>query len=74
MEEDIKELEKNYNIEDMKELKEDFKFWNDTLKKEKEVKEGEYVKMDDKVLKTFEERIKEIERKIKILEAKHHKE
>ena len=71
MEEDIKELEKNYNIEDMKELKENFEFWNDALKKEKEVKEGEYGKKDDKVLKAFEERIKEIERKIKILEAKH---
>mgnify|MGYP000878977914 FL=1 len=55
----------------MKELKENFEFWNESLEEDKTRKEGEYGKIDDKELKVFEERMKEIERKIKVLETKH---
>ena len=57
IEKDIKELEKNYNIENMKELKENFEFWNESLEEDKTRKEGEYGKIDDKELKAWKQNI-----------------
>ena len=68
----IKKLEENYNIEDIKKLKykiqEEIKFIE---KREKLYIEQDYGKMDDEVLEIFEEKLKKLEERIKALESKY---
>ena len=71
LEDDIKELEKAYDAEKMKLLKDDLRFTKESIEDEKMKKEGENGKIKDEVLKNYSERLEKIIERIKALDKKH---
>ena len=71
LEDNIKELEKNYNVEDMIEFKKRFIVLKENTENGKMKKEGENGKIKDEVLKNYSERLEKIEERKKALEKKH---
>lgn len=71
LEDDIKELEKAYDAEKMKLLKDNLRFTKESIEDEKMKKEGENGKIKDEVLKNYSERLEKIIERIKALDKKH---
>ena len=71
LEDDIKELEKAYDAEKTKLLKDDLRFTKESIEDEKMKKEGENGKIKDEVLKNYSERLEKIIERIKALDKKH---
>ena len=71
LEDNIKELEKNYNVEDMIEFKKRFIVLKENTENGKMKKEGENGKIKDEVLKNYSERLEKIIERIKALDKKH---
>ena len=71
MENKIKKLEINYNVQDLKGLKNDIEYRNITIENELYKPNNSYGKMDDEILEIFEERLKKLEERIKTLESKY---
>ena len=67
----VKKLEENYNIEDVEKVKANLDFWTRFIRIWKLKKEHNYGKEDDEVLEIFDERLKKLEEKIKTLESKY---
>ncbi len=71
MENTLEELEKSYNSEDMRTLKESFIFVKEGTEDKKRKKEGENGKIKDEVLKEYDERLVKIAERIKKLDQKY---
>ena len=71
LEDDVKEVEKTYDVEKLKSLKDDFIFIKESTEDGKMKKEGENGKIKDEVLKNYSERLEKIVEKIKALDKKH---
>lgn len=66
-----KELEKKYNVEDMRIFKDRCIFMKEVIEDAKNIKEGENGKIKDEVLKDYEERLEKVIERKKTLEKKY---
>ena len=71
MENKIKKLEINYNLQDLKALKNDIEYRNITIENELYKPNNSYGKMDDEVLEIFDERLKNLRERLETLESKY---
>mgnify|MGYP000979250391 CR=1 FL=1 len=67
----VKKLEENYNIEDVEKVKANLDFWTRFIRIWKLKKEHNYGKEDDEVLEIFDERLKNLRERLETLESKY---